>query len=121
MLSIYSGRAPRHAHLRLSRRSFLRLGTLGACGLTLPDVLRLRASAATTAAAKNKAVIMVYLQGGPPHLDMYDMKPTAPVEYRGEFQPIHTNVPGIDVCELMPLHTQIADRIAIVRNMKFRE
>ncbi len=62
---------------------------------------------------------MVYLNGGPSHVDMYDLKPEAPVEYRGEFEPIQTNVPGMDICELMPLQAKIADKLAIVRNMKF--
>jgi hypothetical protein len=61
---------------------------------------------------------MVYLPGGPSHLDMYDMKPDAPAEYRGEFQPIGTNVPGMRICELMPLQARIADKLAIVRGLK---
>ena len=64
---------------------------------------------------------MVYLNGGPSHVDMYDMKPNAPVEYRGEFKPIKTNVPGMDICELMPLQAKIADKLAIIRNMKFQQ
>jgi hypothetical protein len=60
---------------------------------------------------------MVYLPGGPSHLDMYDLKPDAPVEIRGEFQPIRTNVPGIDLCELMPLQARIADQFALVRGV----
>jgi hypothetical protein len=64
---------------------------------------------------------MVYLNGGPSHIDLYDLKPDAPVEYRGEFKPIRTNVPGMDICELMPLQAQIADKLAIVRNMKFQQ
>ena len=61
---------------------------------------------------------MVYLPGGPSHMDMYDMKPDAPVEYRGEFRPICTNVPGIDVCELMPRHAALADKFSIVRGLR---
>ena len=64
---------------------------------------------------------MVYLNGGPSHIDMYDLKPDAPVEYRGEFKPIRTNVPGMDICELMPLQAKIADKLAIIRNMKFQQ
>jgi hypothetical protein len=100
-----------------SRREFVVAG-LG--GLTLPDLLRLRASASSTD-RREKAVIMVYLNGGPSHMDMYDLKPDAPVEYRGEFQPTRTNVPGMDICELLPLHAKIADKFAIVRNMKFQQ
>jgi hypothetical protein len=64
---------------------------------------------------------MVYLNGGPSHVDMYDMKPDAPVEYRGEFKPIRTNVPGMEICELLPLQAKIADKFAIIRNMKFEQ
>ena len=62
---------------------------------------------------------MVLLIGGPSHIDMYDMKPDAPVEIRGEFKPIKTNVPGIDICEHMPRQARLADKLTIVRNMKF--
>ena len=98
----------------LSRRRFLRVGTLALCGLTLADLLRLRATAGTDA-PRAKSAIMIHLSGGPSHLDMYDMKPQAPVEYRGEFDPIRTNVPGMEICELMPLQAQIADKFAILR------
>jgi hypothetical protein len=103
----------------LSRREFLRVGALGAGGLTLADLLRLKAQGQVEPRSSNKAVIMVFLQGGPSHLDTYDMKPDAPVEYRGEFQPIQTNVPGMQLCELMPRQAQIADKIAVIRNMRF--
>src|SRR5213078_1945252 len=83
----------------VSRRDFLRIGALGVGGLTLADLLRLKAEGAVQAESAHKAVIMVYLPGGPSHIDMYDLKPDAPAEYRGEFRPIRTNVPGIDVCE----------------------
>src|SRR5262249_12344442 len=69
----------------------------------------------------HKAVIMVCLPGGPSHLDMYDMKPDASDKVRGEFKPIRTNVPGIDICELLPRQAKIADRIAIVRNLVFKQ
>src|ERR1019366_3073045 len=100
----------------ISRRSFLTLGTLGVAGLSLGDVLRLRASEGRTAAPEN-SVIFIWLAGGPPHLDMYDMKPDAPEEYRGQFRPIRTNVPGIDVCELMPLHARCADKYTLIRSI----
>jgi hypothetical protein len=104
----------------LTRRAFLKVGALSVGGLTLGDLLRLQAHAASRGGpARNKAVIMVYLNGGPSHVDMYDLKPQAPVEYRGEFAPIDTNVPGVQICELMPLQAKIADKLAIVRNMKF--
>ncbi len=103
----------------LARRDFLKVGALSVGGLTLADLLRLRA--AGNARSSSKAIIMVYLNGGPSHLDMYDLKPDAPVEYRGEFRPIRTNVPGMDLCELMPLQARIADKFAIIRNMRFQQ
>ena len=100
----------------VSRRSFLTVGTLGVAGLSLGDVMRLRASEKKTA-APDTSVIFVWLAGGPPHLDMYDMKPDAPEEYRGPFKPIQTNVPGFDVCEHMPLHAKCADKYTIIRSI----
>jgi hypothetical protein len=105
---------------RLSRRQFFKVGGLGVGGLTLADLLKLRARGATPGGSA-KSIIMVYLNGGPSHVDLYDMKPDAPSEYRGEFKPIRTNVPGMDICELMPLQAKIADKLAIVRNMKFQQ
>jgi len=83
-------------------------------GLTLADVLKLRAQGRSAP----KAVIMVLLNGGPSHIDMYDLKPDAPAEFRGEFKPIATKVPGMDICEHMPLQAKIADKLAIVRGLK---
>jgi hypothetical protein len=102
----------------IGRRDFLRVGALGFGGLTMADIFRLRAQGANPTAAAHKAVIMVYLPGGPSHIDMYDLKPEAPSEFRGEFRPIRTNVPGVDICELMPLHARMADKFAIVRNLQ---
>src|SRR5947209_14392624 len=118
MLTIHE---PRSAANRpgSTRRSFLRVGALTLSGPTLGDVLRLRAEARAQGKPRQKSVIMIHLSGGPSHLDMYDMKPQAPSEYRGEFSPIKTNVPGMQICELMPLQAKIADKLAIVRNMKF--
>ena len=104
--------------LRCSRRDFLRAGALGVGGLTLPDLLRSRAQG-DEPRARNKAVIMICLSGGPSHIDMYDMKPEAPAEYRGELKPIATNVPGMEISELLPLQAKIADKLAIVRSMHF--
>jgi hypothetical protein len=103
----------------ISRRDFLRVGALGLGGLTLADVLRLRARAGT--GSSPRAVIMVCLAGGPSHIDMYDLKPGATAEYRGEFKPIKTRVSGFDLCELMPLQAQIADKLAVVRTVQFVE
>jgi hypothetical protein len=104
----------------LSRRDFLKIGALGFGGLTLADLLRLKAQAATSkVGSSTKAVIMVYLPGGPSHIDTYDLKPLAPAEYRGEFKPIRTKIPGLDICELMPRQAQIADKLALLRGLRF--
>src|SRR5262245_38524677 len=97
-----------------SRRGFLGAGSLAFCGLTLPDFLCLRALAGQTS-PRATAAVLIHLSGGPSHLDMYDMKPLAPIEYRGEFNPIGTNVPGIELCELMPMQSRIADKFALLR------
>ncbi len=103
----------------VKRREFLSAGMLGASGLCLPDLFRLRASAAEEGKPVDHetSVIFVWLPGGPPHMDMYDMKPNAAAEYRGAFHPIPTNVAGLDVCELMPRHAAMADRYSVVRSV----
>jgi hypothetical protein len=102
----------------LGRRDFLHLGLVGGA-VALPDLLQLRAEAAAAGRATRKAVIMVCLNGGPSHLDMYDLKPQAPAEIRGEFRPIRTNVPGFEISELMPLQATIADKLALVRSVQW--
>jgi len=99
----------------LSRRDALLAGGLAFAGLSLQDVLRLQA--ASPAPLRNKSVILIWLRGGASHLDSYDMKPDAPAEIRGEFAPIKTNVPGIDVCEHLPLHAKMMDRLAVLRGL----
>lgn len=101
-----------------SRRDFLRVGTLGVGGLTLPQLLSLRAAGAANEATKHKSVIIVFLNGGAAQLDMFDMKPDAPSEFRGEFQPVATNVNGMHVSELMPQHAKIADKYSIVNGLQ---
>ena len=101
----------------LSRREFLRVGGLAVGGLTLADLLRLRARGATSAGTNGKAVIMVYLNGGPSHIDLYDLKPDAPVEYRGDFRPVRSDVPGIDISEHLPRLARVADRYALIRSL----
>jgi len=101
----------------LNRRNFLRLGAFGA-GLTLADVLRAKAGQdVTTKPTSNKAAIMIYLPGGPSHMDMWDLKPEAPMEFRGEFKPIATNVPGVQICEHMPMQARMWDKLAVVRSL----
>jgi hypothetical protein len=100
-----------------TRRTFLRVGALALGGLSLADLLRSDARGEEPTPSR-KSVIMVYLPGGPSHLDLYDMKPDAPVEIRGEFRHIKSNVPGLDLCELLPLQAGIADKLAVVRGFK---
>src|SRR5947209_4155273 len=85
----------------MSRRVMLKIGSLALGGLALPDLLRAEASSGR--GKSQKSVIMIFLSGGPPHQDMVDLKPDAPAEIRGEFQPIATRVPGMEFCELLPL------------------
>src|ERR1041385_8378350 len=102
----------------ISRRSFLQAGALSVVGLGLSDFLRLRALAETSGAMpKDNAVIFIWLPGGPAYIDTYDMKPDAPVEFRGDFRPIRTNVSGLEVCELFPYHAKIADKFTIIRSV----
>jgi hypothetical protein len=101
----------------ISRRNFLQIGAFGA-GLSLAGLLRGRAAAASAApTTSGKSAIMIYLPGGPSHIDMYDLKPEAPAEFRGEFKPIPTNVSGIQICEHMPLQARMMDRLAILRSI----
>jgi hypothetical protein len=100
---------------RMSRRSWLRIGGLALGGLTLPEILRAEASSGKRGPARG--IIMVLLPGGPTHLDTFDLKPDAPVEIRGEFRPIATNVPGIDICELLPRLARQADKLTIIRSL----
>jgi len=102
---------------RHSRRDFLRIGGMSLCGVTLLDVLAAQGRSPSQPAARAKHMICVWMGGGPPHTDMFDMKPDAPAEYRGEFKPIPTNVPGIQVCELMPNLAKLADKYTIIRSV----
>ena len=102
----------------VNRRNFLQLGAFGA-GLTLADMLRLKAAQDPTAGGRTpqKSAIMIYLPGGPSHMDMYDLKPDAPAEFRGEFRPIQTNVSGVQICEHMPLQARMWDKLSCVRSL----
>ena len=119
MLTIL-GSQPAHTRYcdRATRRQFLRIGSLGlagaAGGLTMADILRAEHAAGRKS---HKSVIMIFLPGGPPHQDMFDLKPQAPSEVRGEFRPINTNVPGIEICEHLPRMAAMMDRFAIIRSI----
>ena len=116
MLNIFgrTDRRPNHCD-HLSRRDFLRVGGMAAGGLSLSQLLALQARAGS--GSTSKSIINVYLPGGPSHLDLFDLKPNAPGEIRGEFSPIRTNVPGIEICELFPRLATMADKFAIIRSI----
>ncbi len=101
----------------IQRRDFLRVGGLGLAGLTLADLLRHEANAAA-GSRRQKSVIYIVLGGGPSHIDMWDLKPHAPIEYRGPFQPAATKLPGVQICEHMPRQAEIMDRIALIRGIR---
>ncbi len=102
----------------ISRRSFLEAGALSLLGLGMSDVLRAETVAkAAGRKVREKSVIFIWLPGGMPHLESYDMKPDAPLEYRGLLRPIKTNVSGIDVCELLPMHAKMADKYTLIRSV----
>lgn len=112
-------------HRDVSRRQLLRIGGLGSLGLTLPGLLRAEAegrparetSRTARALPPIRSCILIFHYGGPSHIDMYDMKPNAPAEIRGQFNSIATSVPGLRVCEHLPQTAQVMDRLAIVRSM----
>ena len=102
------------------RREFLRIGLTGFSGLTLSQLLQLRSGAAETATnpgSERTAIILVWLRGGASHLETFDCKPLASSDFRGPYQPIDTNVPGIQICELLPRLAKIADKYALLRSM----
>lgn len=101
----------------LDRRDFMRIGLAGFASLSWPGLLRLRAENAAAASTGKSAVIMVWLPGGLSHIDSYDPKPEIGSEYRGPFQTIGTNVPGLRLTELMPMQAKIADKFTVLRSM----
>src|SRR6186713_2953988 len=109
MLTIYGNRNYGGFCDRMGRRDFLTIG-----GLAMPELLRAEAQ---PGARSHKAIINVFLPGGPPHIDMWDLKPDAPAEIRGEYNPIKTVVPGMEICELFPKLAAMADKFAIIRSL----
>src|SRR5260370_34329105 len=93
----------------VGRRDFIRIGSLGALGMTLDRALR-------AGTKKNISVILLWQSGGCSHVDTFDMKPNAPAEIRGEFKPVSTNVPGIQICEHLQLTARQADQVTILRS-----
>ena len=115
MLQIQQGPAAPQLSSGISRRTALKAGFLGLAGLTLPDLLRLRAEG--SAEKKDTAVILLWLDGGPSQLETYDPKPDAPADYRGPYKAIQTNVPGIRVYELLANHARHMDKMVLVRSL----
>src|SRR6266571_7622980 len=113
MLTIY-GQKTRFCD-GISRRNFLKIGALGLGGLTLPQLLQ--AEARSGIRSSHKAVIMIFLPGGPSHQDIFDLKMDAPSEIRGEFRPIPTSVPGIQICEYLPRLASQMCQLAIIRSI----
>src|SRR5882757_5510932 len=114
MLTLHSSTGGRFCD-GVTRRDFLRIGGLAMGGLSLPDLLR--AESKQGLGKSHKAVIMVFLPGGPSHQDIFDMKMDAPSEIRGEFKPISTNVPGIQICEHLPLLAKMMDKLVLIRSL----
>jgi len=123
MLSIYGSSETAGKRLcdGFSRRSFLKIGGMALGGLSLPQLLSLQAGEGdgqrSAAAGSHKAIINIYLPGGPSHMDLWDLKPDAPSAIRGDFRPIETNVSGIQICELFPRIAKMMDKFAIIRSV----
>lgn len=116
MLTIY-GRSSGNGGFcdRMSRRNFLQVGGMALGGLSLSQAIQ--ADALARSGRSHKAIINIYLPGGPSHIDLWDLKPDAPAEIRGEFRPIKTNVPGIEICELFPRMAQMMDKFIPIRSI----
>ena len=100
----------------ISRRNFMRIGSLGLGAMAMPDLFKAQAASGETSKVQ-KSIIMIFLPGGPPHQDMWDIKVDAPAEVRGEFSPIKTNVPGIEICEHFPRIAKMADKMTFIRSI----
>jgi hypothetical protein len=117
MLRVHAGRTSLYCD-GLTRRNFVQLGVAGMASVGLPALLRAKEeSRALGVPPKETSVILIWLDGGPSHMDLYDMKPLAPPEYRGIWMPISTNVPGFEITELFPLQARLADKFSIVRSL----
>lgn len=100
----------------MTRRDFLQVGSLGAIGLSLPDLLAAQAQGAVAKEHDERSVILIFNLGAPSQVDLFDMKPEAPAEIRGPFKPIKTKAPGMEISEILPLHAQHADKFSLVRS-----
>lgn len=115
MLTIFGNRRDRSHCDGMGRRDFLKIGGMAAGGLSLSQLLALEAAGGT--GSSHKAIINIYLPGGPSHIDLFDLKPEAPAEIRGEFSPIRTNVSGMEISEVFPKLATVADKFAIIRSV----
>jgi len=113
MIRVDAGRSSRYCD-GLSRRSFLQVGVAGMASVGLGSILQARAA---SPGRKENSVILIWLDGGPSHMDLYDLKPEAPAEYRGIWKPIKTNVPGFDIGELFPKQARVARLFSVVRSL----
>ena len=104
----------------VDRRNFLRVGGLASFGLSLPQLLQAEASQLAVA-RKDVNCILLWMGGGPSNIDTFDMKPDAPAEYRGEFRPIDSNLPGLSVCEHLPLMAKMMDEVCLLRSVSHTE
>ncbi len=98
----------------MGRRKFMQIGLMGLSGLSLADLLRLESRAAKRSSPRS--VILIWQHGGPSQLDTFDMKPAAPAEYRGPYSPISSALPSVPVCELMPYHAKVLDKVNVIRS-----
>lgn len=120
MFRIMSGSTDRFCD-RLGRRRFIEIGSLGTFGLTLPALLQSETRGADSAGrvsrhSSKRSVILIWQHGGPSQLDTFDMKPDAPAEVRGPYQPMASNLPGLDVCELCPEQAKVMDKCTVIRS-----
>src|SRR5262245_51488785 len=118
-LNNHIGCAEFQRNLRLTRRGFLHAGILGAGGLSLTQLLQAEAQAAGS--TRPNSVILLWMRGGPSHIDMWDPKPDAPVEYRGEFGTMSTTVPGITLSDMLPKCAQAMDKWSIIRSLNHHD
>src|SRR5262245_50988635 len=119
MFSVFHAASPPE---RPTRRELLRVGSLGLLGLTVPELAGLQTLSAGAFPVERRAssCVFIFLFGGPSHIDLWDMKPEAPLEIRGEFTPTATNVPGIAICEHLPRLAQTMDKLCLLRSMTHR-
>src|SRR5450755_3888867 len=104
-------------HPSMGRRAFLQAGTIGTLGLSMADVAELRGAVPAGRTGRPKAVIFLFLTGGASQHDTFDMKPRGPAEYKGEFDPIATRTPGVQICEHLPMLAQRSKHWALVRSL----